>query len=114
MGRGVTDRAIELGAWQADAEMTLRAHLEVCEDAPQALPVIPLERIVDFQRQWHARPQLRALIRAAGRLDEAVASRSRLVRALWELAHSDAWRADGRGLLVDFPEFAVLFGGGGA
>ena len=89
--------------------MTLRAELardRVVVDTP----VVPPERVVDFQRQWRARPELRALIRAAGRLDEAEASRSRPVRALWELSRSDAWRADGRGLLCDFPGFAALFG----
>ena len=92
------------------ALMTIRAEL-ACGEAALSLPVIPPERIPDFQRQWHRRPGLRALIRAAGQLDEAEVARSTSVRALWELAHSDAWRADGRGLLCDFPEFAAVFGG---
>ena len=91
------------------AAMTLRAEL-ARDEAPLSLPVIAPERIPDFQREWHRRPELRALIRAAGALDEAEVAHSAPVRALWELAHSDAWRADGRGLLVDFPEFAALFG----
>ena len=92
--------------------MTLRAEL-ARDRVVFDVPVIAPQRVPDFQREWHRRPELRALIRAAGRLDEAEVARSKVVRALWELAHSDAWRADGRGLLVDYPEFAALFGGGG-
>ena len=95
------------------AMMTLRAEL-ARDEVALALPVIPPERIPDFQREWRRRPKLRALIRAAGQLDEAEAARSKPVRALWELAYSDAWRADGYGLLVDFQEFAALFDGSAA
>ena len=91
------------------ATMTLRA--ELARDKVEFdLPVVPPERIPDFQREWRRRRGLRALIRAAGRLSEDEVAHSKLVRALWELHRSDAWRADGRGLLIDFPEFAALFG----
>ena len=90
------------------AMMTVRAELSR-DKVPLSLPVVPPERIPDFQRQWHRRPGLRALIRAAGRLSEDEVAHSKLVRALWELSRSDAWRADGRGLLCEYPEFSVLF-----
>ena len=53
-------------------EITLRAELDgVRRDPLVSLPVIPPERIPDFQRAWYRRPELRALIRAAGQLEEA-------------------------------------------
>ena len=94
-----------LGAGAGVAAMTLRAEL-ACGEAPLSLPVIAPERIPDFQREWHRRPELRALIRAAGALDEAEVAHSAPVRALWELAHSDAWRADERKAEADL---AALF-----
>ena len=91
-------------------EITLRAELDgVRRDPLVSLPVIPPERIPDFQREWYRRPELRALIRTAGQLEEAEVAHSPTVRALWELAHSDAWAADARGLFCDYPEFAALF-----
>ena len=95
------------------AMLTLRAELSR-DKVVFDVPVIPPQRIPDFQREWYRRPGLRSLIRAAGRLSEDEVAHSKVVRALWELHRSDAWRADGRGLLIDFPEFAPLFGGSAA
>ena len=97
---------------EATARMVVHAHLEADRGgAPVESPVIAPERIADFRREWRRRPCLRALIRAAGRLDAAAVSRSREIRALWELARSREWAADGRGLLCEYPEFAELFDG---
>ena len=58
--------------------MTLRAEL-ARDRVVFDVPVIAPQRVPDFQREWHRRPELRALIRAAGRLDEAEVARSKMV-----------------------------------
>ena len=97
--------------WSGDAAGTLVAELESGEPV-ESVPVIPSGHMAGFRARWRKSPQLRSLIRAAGRLDEAQAMRSRTVRALWEMSRSREWKKDGRGLLNDFPEFAELFGAG--
>ena len=91
-----------------DVRATLAAELESGEPV-EAVPVIPSGHMDGFRARWRKSPRLRSLIRAAGRLDEAQAMRSRVGRALWEMSRSREWKADGRGLLNDCPEFAELF-----
>ena len=107
--RGASVPAVLAGdPWSGDAAGTLAAELEAGEPV-EAVPVVPPGCMAGIRDEWRVSPQLRSLIRAAGKLDEAATMKSRPVRALWEMAQSREWKADGRGLLNDFPELAELF-----
>lgn len=100
---------LEADRFSGDARATVAAELESGEPVG-SVPVVPPGRMADMRAEWRRDPSLSLLIRAAGRLGEAEVAKSRLARALWEMARSPEWKTDGRGLLADFPEFAERFG----
>lgn len=59
--------------------------------------VIDPATIPFWQYEWRRNPELRALIRRAGQLGEATASRSKTVRGLWELSRTEQWRSEAGG-----------------
>ena len=109
MAEQLTVAPTEINDWaemMATARMTLEAETE---DDQRPFPAPVLTRMLDFQREWHRRPQLRALIRAASQLGEKRCGRSPMARALWLMSQSDAWRLGG----ARFPhvaDFSLLEG----
>ena len=88
----------ETPAMLAQARLTLAA--EGCvQDDDFTPPVVAPGRMADFQREWRRRPGLRALIRAAQDLDDALVERNRSLCALREMARSAQWRREPGGRL---------------
>lgn len=81
---------IGLAREAVDAELAVAA-IDAARHGPPALPVIPPARLPEYADVWRESAGLRALIREAGRRPAAEVAASRVVRGLWEMAHSDHW-----------------------
>ena len=99
------------GTMLAEARMTIAALAELQDDDGLELPLIPPERMPDFQREWRRRPYFRAMLHAVRDVPEEPTLRNRTLRGLWEMGRSAEWtRGPGGRLPAEFAALAELAG----
>ena len=81
-------------AMESEAEIDQRVDLPCGTTEPYSTPVIPPDRMLDFQREWCHSPTFRMLIRRAGEMGRERCARSKTLMGLYEMWESDAWQLD--------------------
>lgn len=88
------------------ARETIEAELE--SQSGDFRDVIPLKQVENFRFWWRKKPEMRKLIREASFLRGVEASKSKVVRGLWELSNTREWKEDALQYFPFSAEFARI------